>query len=141
MANVIVKNNEMTVQEAREHFLSLPASQAISELKTTATNLLKDIDKISKYQDERSKKMFDAYISQLTICQNLSENQELTTEDRGKYFDLAMELISKMEAYEEKDNQRKEKEKRNKWTIFGLTIIGIASVIGATIISSQNSNK
>ena len=85
MANVLVKNNEMTIQEAREHFLSLPVSEAIIELKKTATDLLKEIDKISKYQDEKSKKMFDAYISQLTICQNLSESQELTVEERGRY--------------------------------------------------------
>ena len=141
MANVLVKNNEMTIQEAREHFLSLPVSEAIIELKKTATDLLKEIDKISKYQDEKSKKMFDAYISQLTICQNLSESQELTVEERGRYFDLSMDLLGRMEVHEEKDNQRKENDKKRKWVAFGLTIVGIVGTIGATLIASQNSKK
>ena len=141
MANVLVKNNEMTIQEAREHFLSLPVSEAIIELKKTATDLLKEIDKISKYQDEKSKKMFDAYISQLKICQNLSESQELTVEERGRYFDLSMDLLGRMEVHEEKDNQRKENDKKRKWVAFGLTIVGIVGTIGATLIASQNSKK
>ena len=141
MANVLVKNNEMTIQEAREHFLSLPVFEAIIKLKETATDLLKEIDKISKYQDEKSKKILDAYISQLKICQNLSESQELTVEERGRYFDLSMDILRRIEAHEEKDNQRKENDKKRKWVAFGLTIVGIVGTIGASLISSQNLKK
>ena len=111
----------------------------ISKIEKQRVNIT--IDKISKYQDEKSKKMFDAYISQLTICQNLSESQELTVEERGRYFDLSMDLLGRMEVHEEKDNQRKENDKKRKWVAFGLTIVGIVGTIGATLIASQNSKK
>ena len=123
MATTIVKTDELSIQEAKQNFLDMPEVKAVTELKKTADKLIKDIDKISKHQDETTKSVLDAYKSQLLVCQNLSQDQTLPAEKREKYFDLSMEITIYIKELKDKDDKRKKTEKTVKFVLLGGTVV------------------
>ena len=122
MTDNLVKTDDLSIQEAKMRFMSLPETQAILEIKKTADELIKNIDIISKHQDETTKSVLSAYKSQLKLCQDLSKDESLPAEQREKYFDKSMQITLYIRELKQGDDRRKNQDKLVNIIVFGIPI-------------------